>query len=1088
MKPPALLGSAKVPGAIIQKRCDDDVRFKASVREGGYLYELDGKTYFSPNCRRLNVKAPPPLVNSNDGAIHGRDYDLAPFLQPSWWTKSHGYLAFVPLRPDLSPSPLHPLLRLPRIMYDRMGAFVYPERTAWNAWRDLQGKIVHSIHLLLHRSLAPAVRPAYPCTHVDNTSYKGPGSKAMLREDILSALSWFSIWFGCFAYAVAVSEAMAREATVLGRRILPQWMEVLSSDTASQPSSADASPVEERFVSDLPNTCLACFDPSIERVGTFVTIPDDDEPRSDEMVSIDWLCEFNVPVWYAWGPREVDITKRYPFWQRFGPTSRSVYVTPKSSPQISAPSAERDNVALSTKPRHFDVREEPLPAQRTWEPWFKDRSQRHAEILATQTNAQKERRESRLRCPPTSLKKTKFFVWDKDEDGVFRRRKAEDDDLCDLFDVDGRYCRTQARYDAVFNEWDLCEFFGVPDDQKLTHLAEDDADYLGVSFDNALARLKIYYGIIPVPIQPNPTPSPSSPCQDQPIDTDPPSADPPSAEPPSADQDQPIDTDPPSADPPSAEPPSASPSAVQTASNPPTFPPGDSQDSTLVASGGSTLAALHHSLDVAQYEPDLFAYILYGYTPLPVATDTSVPSVPMGYAAKALGYHTCQRDRGYWMEPVGQALIRFITALGKGAPPPDLWDLSRYNRMPVVSTPRFKSLRHHTDTVLAQVIDWDNVDGRSTRTVSQNATAYWFSIDYGQRWRLGCTSAAVALSICRSDANKTPIALAFDLIGQGVRFHTWQEVSHVPHITLTSSSRLIKFRKRLTVFDATDYDNYTRNCQSLFKTHIGRAALLRGGIIWRLAVSNVSTSDVLAGPSHHALEGKGIVRSNGHGGFLVDDALSIDEVDAICGHYDVYDERHLQVARFSWWPPADLWDQRYGFAGWSTDAEAFYVGRINEIQKDFKPLPRSEWRRRLKQSSQFKALVTNNESQSAALIDNPQAEKPPLHVAENSPPLSSAETAPPRPCANDTDVSLPSADITQLLSTANIGRFSAAIAGWHYGGAAQRAKPKISYPDLLALLTGDVTAIGGPYLPHDTFEFVTVCTLQDTKQLLEQPG
>ncbi|KAF6755511.1 hypothetical protein DFP72DRAFT_743316, partial [Ephemerocybe angulata] len=61
-----------------------------------------------------------------------------------------------------------------------------------------------------------------------------------------------------------------------------------------------------------------------------------------------------------------------------------------------------------------------------------------------------------------------------------------------------------------------------------------------------------------------------------------------------------------------------------------------------------------------------------------------------------------------------------------------------------------------------------------------------------------------------------------------------------------------------------------------------------GGIIWRLAVSNVSTSDVLAGPSHHALEGKGIVRSNGHGGFLVDDALSIDEVDAICGHYDVY--------------------------------------------------------------------------------------------------------------------------------------------------------------------------------------------------------
>ncbi|KAF6751747.1 hypothetical protein DFP72DRAFT_473885 [Ephemerocybe angulata] len=967
MARPRLSDNAKVPGAIVQKRCDDDVRWKAEHNERGYLYELDGRTFYSPNCCRKNLALPPPVIDPNDGIIRGRDFQIAPFLQPQWWTKAHGYLAFVPLRPDFSPSPLHPLLRLPRVRYNRTGRYAFPDPFVWDSWKGLQEKIVESVHLLLNRSAAPAVRPAYPCARIEGACYKGSTAKAHLQEDILLALSWFSIWFGCLAYAIAVSEAMAREAKALGRRILPEWMEIL---TKVGDNGGPIHHVDERFVSDLPNTCVACFDSTVERVGTFVTIPDDDEPRFEEMVSIDWLCEFNVPVWYEWGPRENDIARRYPFWQRFAPRPNSVRV---NRPSPTSPQSPKEVAAPSSRPTRYDVRPNLAPEERTWEEWFRLRQVRHTEILASETAQAKQRRENRERCPPTTLKKTKFFVWDKGDDGVFRRRKAEEDDLCDLFTVDGRYCRTQARYDSVFNEWDLCEYFGVPDEQKLRHMAEEDADYLGVSLEKALDRLRIFYGLVPVPRTCD-APEATTHSANEPLETNDTGASLPLSPLPQLPEPGAQVTSLPLGG--HNEPPAPLPSLplphLPESSTQVTSPASPSHELFETHDNNTAQGHTLNPLDNTQYEPDLFAYLLYGYTAVP--TEGQEPGevmVGIGYAGKALGYHTFHEGKGFWTKPEGQALIRFLNSLAKGTPSSELWDLSRYNRIPVAAHPRFKSLRSHRHVALVEVNDWDNVDGRWSSNVSTEVTLYWFSADYGQKWRLGCVSAPVALTICRFDLSKTPVALAFELVGQGIRFHTWLEVANVCSTGPPSSGRLIKYRRRLTVFDSRDYDTYTINCRSLCKGHVGRAALLRGGIVWRLAIPYVSFGDVLSGPSSAALQGKGIVRSNGQGSFLVDDDLTVDEVDAICGHYDVYDERHLQIARFSWWPPAELWEQRYGFGGWSRDAETFYTERLKEIESNYQPLPRSEWRKRLRISSPFKALYTNIDRFSETLIGNP---------------------------------------------------------------------------------------------------------------------
>jgi hypothetical protein len=222
--------------------------------------------------------------------------------------------------------------------------------------------------------------------------------------------------------------------------------------------------------------------------------------------------------------------------------------------------------------------------------------------------------------------------------------------------------------------------------------------------------------------------------------------------------------------------------------------------------------------------------------------------------------------------------------------------------MPVVSLPRFKLLRRSTAPTEVQVDEWDNVEGRKTFIDVREEDAFWFASDYGQVWRLGCTDAPTALMISRLDPSVSdPIALAFLLVGWGVRFNTWLERTNPPRHRLSpkSSKHLASLRHESHRFSKADYDKYLRHRRSLLSTSTGRAALLRGGIVWRLALEDVSVSDVFAGPSSQAIRGVGIVRHNGQGGYLVDDDLNSDEVDAIIGHYDLYLGKSIMVCTVS---------------------------------------------------------------------------------------------------------------------------------------------------------------------------------------------
>ncbi|KAJ2914910.1 hypothetical protein MD484_g5505, partial [Candolleomyces efflorescens] len=933
-------GSANVSQAITQKFSADADDLSLQPLGPGFIYKFDGQTYYSPNCYRPGIELPPPLTSPYEGVIHS-DNVYTDWLMPSWWTKAHGYLAFIPLFPDLRSPAFDALLSRPNVVCDQQGALT-PEGPIWQRWKDLQAKMIQALNLLTFPFGTPIVRPPYPCARIESQAYRGSKKRAEMNPDLDGANRWFFVWFGCISYAIAVSLQMAEVAKNRGlRRRIPGWMDTLLKpyhdkitrereqaevERRLPPGYASARPAEEdlvldpSFVSELANSALARLDRTTERVGTFVKIPEDE---SVETVSIDWLCKNGVAVWYPWGEREKEIAQRYPFFQRYAPHPEATQVTPvMSQPPCDPPTNPSTNL-----PGRYPRRQEPEAAERTWEDWFRKRAQIEIELRKKETPEAAQKRENRERCPPRDRKKTSFYVWDKNTEGIFRRRKADDDDLDDLFGTDGKFGRKQARYSGVFNEWDLCDYFGPPDDSQILALAEDEADYMGTSVEQELVKWRTYYGVDVVDEQADSIVA---------ISGDPHMVDP------VEDKAIPLD----------------SPTPAQSSRAP--------QPHALDM---ERLAAFRESASAREI-PEL-VYTQFGFlgslplhTPSDRKPSTDKPPPGAGLTVKILGVaEHASSDASYWRTPAGQEIVAFIHSLGQGSLPRDSCDLFKDSRMPVTSLPRFKLLRRSTVPTEVQVTEWDNVSGRKTVIKVREEDAFWFASDYGQSWRLGCTSAPIALMISRLDASiSDPISLAFLLVGQGVRFNTWAERIHPPrhHLSPSGSKHLASLRHESHRFSGEDWSKYLRHRRILLSSSAGRAALLRGGIIWRLALEDVSVSEALSGPSSEAFKKAGIVRHNGQGGYLVDDDLDFDELDAIVGHYDLYlgVDGYGQVGRVSWFPPYDLWEELHGFHGWDTNAENEYRKRLEEIHSNYEPLSRSEWRKRLRQASTHRRLLS----------------------------------------------------------------------------------------------------------------------------------
>jgi hypothetical protein len=265
-------------------------------------------------------------------------------------------------------------------------------------------------------------------------------------------------------------------------------------------------------------------------------------------------------------------------------------------------------------------------------------------------------------------------------------------------------------------------------------------------------------------------------------------------------------------------------------------------------------------------------------------------------------------------------------------------------------------------------------------------------------WVLGVHSPAAALYVCRyileNPHAHTILTVANRLLVQGIRFRTLLALTCSPRQLTTVNKPYVPKTYRLIshTFTSADFDVAMLACQSVLTSPQGRAALLRGGIVGRIAKEFLSIDGVLDGPSVEVTAHRvGYIAPSGNDDTcFCDDQLTDDEIAIICGTYSLYTGKfhflHLifsflilfftaagQVAVWSWFPPPEAWESNRSGCNWLTWTERS-EDVFQKILSDArigqgKPKALAAWKEKLRGQKVTRTLTEHNESRSQAFMD-----------------------------------------------------------------------------------------------------------------------
>ncbi|TFK78379.1 hypothetical protein K466DRAFT_507361 [Polyporus arcularius HHB13444] len=174
-------------------------------------------------------------------------------------------------------------------------------------------------------------------------------------------------------------------------------------------------------------------------------------------------------------------------------------------------------------------------------------------------------------------------------------------------------------------------------------------------------------------------------------------------------------------------------------------------------------------------------------------------------------------------------------------------------------------------------------------------------------------------------------------------------------------------------YTANDYRAYEDRVRDLLQGAKARAAIETGGIVWRLALEIVGAElleEAANGPSPDVYSYHKLFRSE-VGDDQLDDTLSSDELDVICGTYKAIMDTG-QIEDRSWWPKEPAWRESHFDVGrWSAWNEKWFLTRLSRIRcGEEQPKKQASWRGAMRQANGASKLRTVLESASKDWIEN----------------------------------------------------------------------------------------------------------------------
>jgi hypothetical protein len=279
---------------------------------------------------------------------------------------------------------------------------------------------------------------------------------------------------------------------------------------------------------------------------------------------------------------------------------------------------------------------------------------------------------------------------------------------------------------------------------------------------------------------------------------------------------------------------------------------------------------------------------------------------------------------------------------------------------------------------------------RVARRMISNQVLYFLEPIHtnNQPFQLAVPDAATALQCLRETWGPHVEDIIRQLLRLGIPFTT--RVPGPEPDSAISSRRPVVLGYREVGYkpDSVDYAEYETIRRAFCESEQhSRAALLKGGIVWRLVKETLSPGDVLAGPTANVCcHGHALTSPNNQS--LWDDDLSEDELDMICGVYKIFTGNFIRVnlahsltflvgqssqtSHSSWWPKHSVWMRSPMNVGyWSPAAEHWFQRRLDSIRCGSAHLKNSsEWNHSLKIHRKTKKLSASNETAASMYLDD----------------------------------------------------------------------------------------------------------------------
>jgi hypothetical protein len=267
--------------------------------------------------------------------------------------------------------------------------------------------------------------------------------------------------------------------------------------------------------------------------------------------------------------------------------------------------------------------------------------------------------------------------------------------------------------------------------------------------------------------------------------------------------------------------------------------------------------------------------------PLPLLLTLSFPLDST--AKKLIGLHRDSTE--FFDSPVAPFAAEFLSALNTHKTPKNSsWDLASKNCLSVITAKCLDNL----------YIYYDDDLGMEQEEADSEPKAKLYLFDFKKAamapWIIGVLPDPTnALFLCHLDPQLTDYDLACEFLNHGIRFHTLLPLPHIcppPPMPICISIWLPGYK-----FTQNDYHAYVQQqCALLADPWVAHAALLRGGIVWHLAMATLSFDNVLCGPTTAAvLHHQGVSFQSVDGSIeLCDNGLSQDEYNIICGLQHCY--------------------------------------------------------------------------------------------------------------------------------------------------------------------------------------------------------